>query len=52
VSFFYYSIIEEIPGEIVTFLPHLTTLLVLTFASQRLRPPAADGQPYRRGGSG
>jgi simple sugar transport system permease protein len=52
VSFLYYSIIDEIPSEIVTFLPHLTTLLVLTFASQRLRPPAADGQPYRRGGSG
>ena len=24
-------------------------LLVLAVASQRLRPPAADGQPYRRG---
>jgi hypothetical protein len=25
------------------------TLLVLAFASQRLRPPAAAGEPYRKG---
>lgn len=48
----WYRMIDEMPNEIVVFLPHLTTLLVLTFASQRLRPPAADGQPYRRGQSG
>ena len=28
---------------------HLTTLLVLAFASQRLRMPAANGKVYRRG---
>jgi simple sugar transport system permease protein len=29
--------------------PYVTTLLVLAFASQRLRMPAADGQIYRKG---
>ncbi len=40
---------DTVPREFVFFLPHLTTLLVLSLASQRLRPPAADGRPYRRG---
>ncbi|HEV7722085.1 MAG TPA: ABC transporter permease [Iamia sp.] len=51
-AFGWFTITDDLPNEIVVFLPHLTTLLVLTFASQRLRPPAADGQPYRRGRSG
>jgi len=38
-----------VPSQFVFFLPHLTTLLVLAFATQRLRMPAADGLPYRRG---
>ncbi|MCZ2823716.1 MULTISPECIES: ABC transporter permease [unclassified Modestobacter] len=41
--------IEELPDGIVSFTPHLTTLLVLSLASQRLRPPKADGLVYRRG---
>lgn len=40
---------HELPREIVTYSPHITTLLVLAFAAQRLRMPAADGLPYRRG---
>ena len=32
--------------------PYVTTLLVLALASQRLRMPAADGLPYRRGQGG
>ena len=40
---------DSIPGEITRFAPHLTTLLVLAFASQRLRMPAANGKVYRRG---
>ncbi|WP_030174705.1 ABC transporter permease [Spirillospora albida] len=40
---------EEVAGELVSFTPHLTTLLVLALASQRLRMPAADGLIYRRG---
>jgi general nucleoside transport system permease protein len=40
---------DTVPDEFVGFAPHLTTLLVLSLAAQRLRPPAADGRPYRRG---
>ena len=36
---------EELSGTT----PYVTTLLVLAFASQRLRMPAADGQVYRKG---
>ncbi len=50
-AYLWFEAIEELPGEIVVFLPHITTLLVLTFASQRLRPPAAIGRAYRRGDS-
>ncbi|HEY0486762.1 MAG TPA: ABC transporter permease [Mycobacteriales bacterium] len=39
----------SVPDEFVRFMPHLTTLLVLALASQRLRMPSADGVPYRRG---
>ncbi|WP_369131113.1 ABC transporter permease [Modestobacter roseus] len=41
--------IDQLPPGIVSFTPHLTTLLVLSLASQRLRPPKADGLVYRRG---
>ena len=41
--------IEELPEGIVSFTPHLITLLVLALASQRLRMPKADGLVYRRG---
>jgi ABC-type uncharacterized transport system permease subunit len=41
--------VEQLPEGIVSFTPHLTTLLVLSLASQRLRMPKADGLVYRRG---
>ncbi|MCA0146169.1 ABC transporter permease [Blastococcus sp. LR1] len=41
--------IEELPEGIVSFTPHLITLLVLSLAAQRLRMPKADGLVYRRG---
>jgi general nucleoside transport system permease protein len=41
---------DQIPVEFVQAMPYVTTLVVLALASQRLRPPAADGLPYRRGG--
>jgi len=44
-----YFMTDEVPTAFVQFAPHLTTLVVLALAAQRLRPPAADGQPYRRG---
>ena len=45
----WFALSEVVPGELVSFTPHLTTLLVLALASQRLRMPAANGQRYRRG---
>jgi general nucleoside transport system permease protein len=39
---------DEVPVPFVQFAPHVTTLVVLALAAQRLRPPAADGIPYRR----
>jgi simple sugar transport system permease protein len=46
----WYATTASIPAEFVQAAPHVTTLVVLALAAQRLRPPAADGQPYRRGG--
>lgn len=40
---------DTVVGDFTRFAPHLTTLLVLAFASQRLRMPAANGKVYRRG---
>jgi simple sugar transport system permease protein len=45
----WYMTVDSVPSQLVGFTPHLVTLLVLAVASQRLRPPAADGIPYRRG---
>src|SRR6195952_3082774 len=42
--------IDVLPPGIVSFTPHLTTLLVLSLASQRLRMPQVDGLVSRRGG--
>ncbi|GAA3392116.1 ABC transporter permease [Cryptosporangium minutisporangium] len=39
----------EVPNQFVGVTPNIVTLLVLAFATQRLRMPAADGLPYRRG---
>lgn len=44
----YYST-ETVPEQFASYAPQLVTLLVLAAASQRLRPPAADGMEYRRG---
>ena len=37
----------DVPNQFVGVTPNIATLLVLAFATQRLRPPAADGLPYR-----
>ena len=44
----WFALVRVVPSEFVSFAPHLTTLLVLAFARQRLRPPAALGVPFRR----
>src|SRR3712207_2888365 len=48
-SFGLWLVVDELPPGIVSFTPHVTTLLVLSLASQRLRMPKADGLVYRRG---
>jgi simple sugar transport system permease protein len=45
----WYASTNEIPPQFATYSPQILTLLVLAVASQRLRPPAADGLPWRRG---
>jgi len=45
----WYLSTSEVSGEVATVAPYVTTLLVLSLASQRLRMPAADGQVYRKG---
>ena len=47
-----YAAIDVVPGDFVNITPYVVTLLVLAFASQRLRMPAADGQIYRKGSAG
>ena len=42
----------SIPAELVPYTPQIITLVVLALASQRLRMPAADGLPWRRGQGG
>ena len=45
----WYFASNSVPGDFVTITPYVVTLLVLAIAAQRLRPPAADGRPYRKG---
>jgi len=47
-----YITIDTVPDDFTTMTPYVITLLVLAFASQRLRMPAADGQVYRKGSAG
>ena len=51
VAALYFSI-DVVPGDFTRMTPYVTTLVVLAFASQRLRMPAADGQIYRKGSAG
>ena len=48
----WYLTTDEVAREFTTMAPYVMTLLVLAFASQRLRMPAADGQVYRKGSAG
>ena len=40
---------NSVPNQLPKITPHIAVLVLLIFASQRLRMPAADGQPYRKG---
>ncbi|MCH8629353.1 ABC transporter permease [Arsenicicoccus piscis] len=48
VGWWYFSS-DAVPGELTSAAPFVATLLVLAFASQSLRMPAADGVVYRKG---
>lgn len=47
-----YLTTDQIPNELATMTPYVTTLLVLAVFSQNLRMPAADGKVYRKGSVG
>ncbi len=51
VTLIWYLLSDTAPDWLPNTMPFVIVLLVLTFATQRLRMPAADGQPYRRGGA-
>ena len=45
----WYAVTDEVAGELPPITPQVVTLLVLVFATSRLRMPAANGLRYRRG---
>jgi general nucleoside transport system permease protein len=49
VTLWYWAVSEDVAGDLVFVAPYAVTLVVLAIKSQRVRPPAATGQPYRRG---
>ncbi len=49
VVFAWFALTSTFPRELTGMTPYLATLLVLAFASQRLRMPKADGLIYRKG---
>ncbi|MGA1290890.1 MAG: ABC transporter permease [Ilumatobacteraceae bacterium] len=51
VAAYAYLAIDDVPESLTQSLPYFATLVVLATASQRLRPPAMAGIPYRRGES-
>jgi simple sugar transport system permease protein len=44
---FWYFGTDTLPRELATYSPHIATLLVLSLASQSLRPPAGIGKQWR-----
>ncbi|MEE2046005.1 ABC transporter permease, partial [Nocardiopsis tropica] len=42
----WYLSTDSLPRELATYSPHIATLLVLSLASQRLRPPAGVGKQW------
>jgi simple sugar transport system permease protein len=45
----WFLLTDQVPRDFTSMTPYVATLLVLGFASQRLRMPKADGQVYRKG---
>ena len=45
----WFLLTDQVPRDFTSMTPYVATLLVLAFAAQRLRMPAADGKIYRKG---
>lgn len=45
----WFLLTDSVPRDFTSMTPYVATLLVLAFASQRLRMPASDGRVYRKG---
>ncbi|MDJ0952076.1 MAG: ABC transporter permease [Acidimicrobiia bacterium] len=50
--FIWYLSTDSVPNQLPRIAPNIAVLVVMVFATQRLRMPAADGQPYRKGEGG
>ena len=48
---FWYVNSTSVPNQLPAITPHIAVLVVLLFATSRLRAPAADGLPFRKGES-
>jgi ABC-type uncharacterized transport system permease subunit len=49
ITFLWYLLTDRAADWVPNTMPYALVLVVLVFASQSLKMPAADGQPYRRG---
>ncbi len=45
---YWYANSTGVPNQLPAITPHIAVLVVLLFATSRLRPPAADGLPFRK----
>jgi simple sugar transport system permease protein len=52
ILYWIYRANNDLPSDLIPYTAHFVTLIVLAVASQRLRPPKADGARYRRGEGG
>jgi simple sugar transport system permease protein len=50
--FFWYLSTDSVPNQLPRITPNIAVLIVLIFATKRLRMPAADGHRYRKGETG
>jgi general nucleoside transport system permease protein len=48
----WFLLTDTVPRDFTSMTPYVTTMLVLALGAQRLRMPAADGRPYRKGSAG
>ncbi|MGJ9413503.1 ABC transporter permease [Aeromicrobium sp. CF4.19] len=48
----WYLLVDSVPSSFTGMTPYIVTLFVISVAAQRLRMPAANGKPYRRGSAG